>query len=83
MSSNAASTSVVIKSPPEDFKGEVSQSKLVPFERVDYALCSPPGSPFEHETRFINDRLTEVWKNIPKSLRDLWLFGVQVSLDGR
>ncbi|PWZ00889.1 acetyl-CoA synthetase-like protein [Testicularia cyperi] len=72
----AAASSSGIKKPFDDFKGDVALDKLVPLDRVDEAL-NVPGSPFEREVRFINGRVTHVWKNLIPSLRDLWLFGVQ------
>lgn len=57
----------------EDFKADLDQSKLVPFEKVD-SLLTAKGTLLETETRFIHGRLTTVWKHLPKSVRDVWLF---------
>ncbi|SNX82257.1 related to 4-coumarate--CoA ligase 1 [Melanopsichium pennsylvanicum] len=55
---------------PEDFKGD--KDDLVPFEKVD-ALLTAKGSMLETEVRFVNGRLTTCWKQLPQSVRDLWM----------
>lgn len=64
------------RSIPEDFKGD--KDDLVPFDKVD-ALLTQKGSVLETEVRFINGRLTTVWKQLPSSVRDLWMFAATVS----
>lgn len=60
----------------EDFKGD--KDTLIPFEKVDQLLTAK-GSLLETEVRFIHGRLTTVWKQLPKSVRDLWLLSSTVS----
>ncbi|GAC72897.1 acyl-coa synthetase [Moesziomyces antarcticus T-34] len=55
----------------QDFTGD--KDTLVPFEKVDQ-LLTQPGSALETEVRLVNGRLTTVWKLLPNSVRDLWLF---------
>ncbi|KAJ1034044.1 hypothetical protein NDA18_000916 [Ustilago nuda] len=70
-SSPAAPQSPAAKrSMTEDFKGD--KDTLIPFEKVDQLLTAK-GSLLETEVRFIHGRLTTVWKQLPKSVRDLWL----------
>ena len=80
MSANPGSTSgaAVKRSIPEDFKGDKDLNQLVPLEKVD-ALLTAKGSLLETEVRFINGRLTTVWKQLPNSIRDLWMFSATVS----
>lgn len=60
----------------QDFTGD--KDTLVPFEKVDQ-LLTQPGSALETEVRLVNGRLTTVWKLLPNSVRDLWLFSASVS----
>ncbi|KAJ9479826.1 putative Oxalate--CoA ligase (putative) [Pseudozyma hubeiensis] len=61
------------RSIPKDFTGDRAQSTLVPLEKVD-ALLTAPGSVLETEVKFLHGRLTTVWKQLPASVRDLWMF---------
>ncbi len=60
----------------QDFTGD--KDALVPLEKVDQ-LLTQPGSALETEVRLVNGRLTTVWKLLPNSVRDLWLFSASVS----
>ncbi|TKY85239.1 hypothetical protein EX895_006319 [Sporisorium graminicola] len=71
--SSPTSAPAAKRSMPEDFKADVEQTKLVPFEKVD-ALLTAKGTLLETEVRFLHGRLTTVWKQLPNSVRDLWLF---------
>ena len=62
---------------PEDFRGD--KDNLVPLDQVD-KLLTQKGSLLETEVRFIHGRLTTVWKALPPTTRDLWLFAANVSL---
>lgn len=73
MSSVPTSPHLAKRSIPQDFKGDRDQSTLVPLETVD-KLLDAPGSLLETQVKFINGRLTKVWKQLPNSVRDLWLF---------
>lgn len=79
MSSNpGTSTSATAKrSIPQDFTGD--KNELVPLEKVDQLLTAK-GSVLETEVRFIHGRLTTVWKQLPNSVRDLWMFAATVSI---
>ena len=79
MASTNASGSTEKRSMTKDFLGDVPADKLVPLDKVDAALTQK-GSPLETEVRFINGRLTTVWKLIPDSVRDLWMLSVEVSI---
>ncbi|EST10174.1 AMP-binding enzyme C-terminal domain protein [Kalmanozyma brasiliensis GHG001] len=57
----------------EDFKGDRDQQGLVPLDKVDQ-LLTQKGSLLETEVRFIHGRLTTVWKHLPDSVRDAWMF---------
>ncbi|SPO22828.1 related to 4-coumarate--CoA ligase 1 [Ustilago trichophora] len=70
MSSSSAAAPAK-RSIPEDFKGD--KDDLVPLEKVDQLLTAK-GSVLETEVRYINGRLTTVWKQLPNSVRDLWMF---------
>ncbi|CBQ70282.1 related to 4-coumarate--CoA ligase 1 [Sporisorium reilianum SRZ2] len=71
--SSAPAAATAKRSMPEDFKADVAQGKLIPFDKVD-ALLTAKGTLLETEVRFIHGRLTTVWKQLPASVRDLWLF---------
>lgn len=80
MSSNAGTSAPPAKrSILEDFKGDKDQAGLVPLDRVD-ALLTAKGSLLETERRYINGRLTTVWKQLPDSVRDGWVFAATVRI---
>lgn len=59
----------------------VPLDSLKPFEPLAKTLTAK-GAAFEWEEKFINGRLTKVWKNLPVNCRSIWLdciknFGVR------
>lgn len=79
MSSQTSTTPEAPRTLPGDFQGDKAQTELVPFDKVD-ALLTAKGTLLETEVKFINGRLTTVWKYLPSSVRDLWMFAATVGL---
>lgn len=78
MNAGSAPPRVAKRTITSDFTGDPAADSLVPMEKVD-ALLTAKGSMLETEVKFINGRITTVWKMLPDSVRDIWFFAATVS----